>query len=173
MLVLLTLDACLSVLGGLLLSRCSDRWSNGDRLPMRSHHFCESVEEPQAVVWTRIGFRVVLDRESRVSCVPDALHRAIVVVDVRQHKFCAVQRVRRNRIIMILRCDRAPSGRQLLDRMVAAAMAKLQSGRIGAAGQRQQLVAQADAEDRQSAKKAADDGNRAVQEILRISRAVG
>ena len=73
---------------------------------------------------------------------------------------------------VVLRGDFDPAGVQVLHRLIGAAMAELELERLGAAGQRQQLMAQADAEDRRLAEQAADRLDGVVQR-LGVAGAVG
>ncbi len=82
------------------------------------------------------------------------------------------QRIFVDREAVVLRRDLDRARLQILHRMIRAAVAELELERLRAAGQAEQLMAQADAEDRLLAQQAADRVDR-VFERLRIAGAVG
>ena len=81
------------------------------------------------------------------------------------------QRLLVDREAVVLRGDFDRARFEILHRLIRAAMAELELERLRAAGQAEQLVAQADAEDRLLAQQAADRADRVV-ERLRIAGAV-
>src|SRR5213592_4762605 len=89
------------------------------------------------------GLRMVLDREDRQLAVGHALDRAIVQVDM-SHLELRREGIRIDREAMVLRGDVDAAGPQVLDRLVAAAVAELQLERLSSEGERKQLVAEAD-----------------------------
>ena len=75
------------------------------------------------------------------------------------------QRIFGDREAVVLRGDFDGAGLQILHRMIRAAMAELELERLRAAGQAEQLVAEADAEDRLLAEQAADRADRVVERL--------
>src|SRR5687768_16444556 len=106
-----------------------------------------------------------------MALVPHAFERVVVEVDVRCLDV-GRQRLRADREAMVLRRDLDPARSLVDDRLIRAAMAKLELERLSAICQAQQLMAQADAEDGLLAEELANvvDG---VRQWLRIAGAVG
>ena len=96
------------------------------------------------------GFRVVLDREDRPAVDGEAFQRAVEEGDV-GGRDAAGQRAGRDLETVVLAGDLDPPCRQLLDRMVGAAVAEGHLPGLGAKREGEQLVAEADAEERQPA----------------------
>ena len=74
----------------------------------------------------RRGLRVILHAEQRQVPVPQAFERLVIQVDMRQLNFAVGQRVWIDGEIMVVRGDLDLPGLQLLYRMIAAMMSKLQ-----------------------------------------------
>ena len=92
------------------------------------------------------GLGVILNTKDRNGIAAQALHRAVIQVDMRN--LCIRrQRLRVNREPMVLRRDRNLPGEQILDRLVAATMAELQLERLSAQSVGQNLMAQTNPED--------------------------
>ncbi len=81
----------------------------------------------------------------------EAFERVVVEVDVRGLAADFFEAVRIDREAVVLAGDLDLAGVQVLHRLIAAAMAELELECLGAQRQAQQLVAEADAEDRQLA----------------------
>src|SRR3954452_5176867 len=136
---------------------------------MRLDLLKEPVEEVEAVVRAGPGLRVVLDRAARDVEEREALHRAVVEVQVRQlrgaevglpaHGLVGVDRLLptrpQDREAVVLRGDLDAAGLEVLDGVVAAAMAEGQLEGLQADRPAQQLMAEADAERRALADEAA------------------
>ena len=107
----------------------------------------ELLEEIGCVVGAGGGFGVVLDAEDRVGFVAHAFDRLVVEVDVGDFDF-GRERIGVDREAVVLRSDGNLSGAEVLDRLVAAAVAEFQFEGAAAVGVGEELVAEADAEDR-------------------------
>src|SRR6185437_10264270 len=110
-------------------------------------HLDEAVEEIVAVGRSRRGFRMVLHREGRLVGAAQALVGAVEQRDV-GHLDVLGQRLGNDAEAVVLRRDLDLAGGQVLDRLVGAAMAALHLPGLAAQRQRQELVTEADAEDR-------------------------
>ena len=108
-----------------------------------------------AVVRAGGGFGVVLHAEGRQLAVAQPFDGLVVEVDVRDLEL-GRQGLGIDGEAVVLRGDLDRAGLQVLHRLVRAAVAELELERLRAAGQAEQLVAQADAEDRLLAQQAAD-----------------
>src|SRR5262249_3515269 len=131
----------------------------------------EPLEQIIRVVGTGRSLRMVLDRKRRQAAVTESLARAVVEIDVSRHPSRAFYRCRIHREAVILRRDLDLTGREIPHRVVRAVMAKGQLVRLAARGQAEDLVAEANAEDRQPSQQ----GAHRVGEIghrLRVARAV-
>src|SRR3954447_9731100 len=119
----------------------------------------EAIEEIQRVVRSGPGLGVVLHGAARHIEQLEPLDRAVVEVDVAELRRAEV-RVPADRLVgldrlravraehreaVVLRGDLDLAGRQVLDRVVAAAMAEGQLEGLQADGAAEQLVAEADA----------------------------
>src|SRR5581483_11656174 len=135
-------------------------------------HSHEVIEEIERVVrpWCRLG--VVLHGDHGLAPVPEAFQRLIIQIDVRVFDIVLAQRVGIDGEAMILRGDLDAAAAQILDRMIAAAMSELQLVRPAAERESEQLMAEADAEERNLADELADVLLR-VGDRFRIARSVG
>src|SRR5262249_48359787 len=107
----------------------------------------ESVEEAGGVVRAGGGLGVVLDGEDRLAGDLEALDRAVVQVDL-SHPAGGGERGGVDREAVVLAGDQNLPRRQVLNRLVAAMMAEAQLVGRAAQGEPQELVAEADAEER-------------------------
>ena len=80
--------------------------------------------------------------------MPQAFERLVVQIDVRQLDFALRQRIGIDGEVVVVRRDLDLAGRQLLYRMIAAVVSELQLVGLAAEREPDQLMAQADAEDR-------------------------
>ena len=136
-------------------------------------HLDEAVEEIVAVGRAGRGLGVILHREGRLVGAAQALVGAVEQRDVR-HLDVLGQRLGQDAEAVVLRGDLDLAGRQVLDRLVGAAMAALHLARLAAQRQRQDLVAEADAEQRHLlVEHALDRGHAVACRRRRIARAVG
>src|SRR6516162_3258829 len=117
------------------------------RLGILVHEPGKALEQIMAVVRAGARLRVVLDREDRLADHPQPL---IGLVEERQvRRLDAVgQAFRVDDKTMVLAGDLDLASQQILDRMVGAAMAARHLVGRAAERQRQELVTEADAEDR-------------------------
>ena len=111
-------------------------------------HLQEVAEQIERVVRAGGGLGVVLHGQDRLAAVAEAFQRLVVEVDVRELDVVLAERVGVDGEAVVLRGDLDPAAAQVLDRMVAAAVAELQLVRLAAEGQAEELVAEADPEDR-------------------------
>ena len=95
---------------------------------------------------------MVLDREERARRVGEALDGLVVQVDVRDLDGLAggAQALGVDRIAVVLGADRDAARREILAGLVAAVVTELELRRRAAEGEAEDLVAEADAEDRAS-----------------------
>src|SRR5262245_60617561 len=93
------------------------------------------------------GFRMILDGKERLLRVGQALDRPVVEVQVREARL-ASERIDVNREAVVLRGDLDLARRRVHDRMVRAVVAELEL--VGRAAEREpeDLMAEANAEDR-------------------------
>src|SRR4051795_5436825 len=144
-------------------------FSMSSRLGMRRDLLQEAVEEVEAVVRAGPGLGVVLDRAAGNVEQREALDGAVVEVQVRElrgaevglpaHGLVGVDGLLaarpEHREAMVLRGDLDAAGLEVLDRVVAAAVAEGQLEGLQAHRAAQQLMAEADAERRALADEAA------------------
>src|SRR5882672_1947161 len=97
---------------------------------------------------SRRGLGVILHGQHRLALVPETFQRLVVEIDVCVFDLVRVQRIGVDREAMILRRDLDASAAKILDRMIAAAMSELQLVRAAAEREAEELMAEADAEDR-------------------------
>ncbi len=112
------------------------------------HHFAEVFEEVVGIMWPGAGFRVVLYAEQRQRAMPHPLERVVVQIDMRQIHFALLQRVGIDGVVMIVRRDLHLARAGMLHRMVAAMMAEFQLVSLATQCQADELVSQANPEDR-------------------------
>ncbi len=136
------------------------------------HLLDEVVEEVLAVVGPRGRLGVILHREGGKRAVTESLERLVVQVDVGDLDRLLRQAVDVDDEPVVLRGDLDRARLQVFHRVVGAVMAELELGGPAAQGQAQDLVAQADAEDRLPAEQLAH-GLHRVADRLRVARAVG
>ena len=108
----------------------------------------EFAKQAARVVRSRRGFRMILYAEHRLGFVAHALDRLVVEIDA-VHRHVAWQRVDVHREAVLLSGDLHSATLEILHRLIGATMAKLQFARFAAHGQAKDLVAKADAENRQ------------------------
>src|SRR6202521_5951748 len=102
----------------------------------------------------------------------EAFQGLVVEIDVGDLDVVLAERVGVDGEAMVLGCDLDPAVTQILDRMIAAAVAELQLVGLSAEGQAEELMAEADPEDRNLPDEMADVLLR-VRDRLRIARTVG
>jgi hypothetical protein len=136
------------------------------------HQGDEAVEQVADVVRPGRGLGVALEAERRLVDVRQALQRAVEQRDVGRPERRR-QRLRIDREAVVLAGDRDPAAVEVLHRMVGAVVSELHLVGAGAAGQRHDLVAEADAEGRHAAVDAFAGGGDRVVAGLGIARAVG
>src|SRR5438876_12431125 len=93
----------------------------------------------------RLG--VVLHGQQGLAAVAEAFQGLVVEVDVRVLDVVLAQRVGVDGEAVVLRGDLHAAAAEVLDRMVAAAMAELELVRLAAESEAEELVAQTNAED--------------------------
>src|SRR6202012_5673093 len=98
--------------------------SAGSSLPF-FHHFSEVTKEVVGVMRTWARLRMVLHAEERHRTVAQAFQGVGVQVDVGGFDFALVDRFRIDRVVVIVGGDLYFPRLGLLDRVVAAVMAKL------------------------------------------------
>src|SRR5262245_22835404 len=114
---------------------------------LRLHGGDELFKKIATILGPRAGLGMVLDGEDRQLAVADALHGAVVQVDVRDLDARGLQPRGIDRVAVVLRGDVDPAGAQVLHRMVAAAVSERQLERARPEGAADDLVAEADPED--------------------------
>src|SRR5690349_21800241 len=105
-------------------------------------------------MWARRRLRMILHRENRVLAVPHAFHGVVIEVEVRHDERLGAGHARRipfDREAVILRRDKYLPCLKIAHWMVAAAMAVRQFRRPSAERQAEQLVTEANPEDRERA----------------------
>src|SRR5256885_6076230 len=135
------------------------------------HQVREAVEQIVRVVRARRRLGVVLHAEHGQFGVTQALARSVVQVQVARLPTAPGERRRIDGEAVVLRRDLHAPGREILHGMVGAVMAEGQLVGLAAGREPQDLMAEADTEDRH----AADQGAHAVHQIgyaLRIAGAV-
>ena len=120
------------------------------------HQIDEIVEEVARIVWAGGGFGVVLDGKGFLALAKDSLVRVVVEVQVRQFDVLIRKRVHIDAEAVVLAGDFDLAGLEILDGVVGAAVAKLELVSLGAEGESENLVAEADAEDRDFAEQLFD-----------------
>ena len=113
---------------------------------------------------------MILHTEGGEFFVPQALHRLVVEVDVRDFE-ATRQGLCRDREAVVLRGDFDAARVAIQDRLVAASMSELELVGFGSAGEAHQLVTETDSEDRYLTKQFANRID-CVGERLRIARPV-
>ena len=121
---------------------------------MGEHQLTELPEEVAGVVRTRRRLGVVLHGEGRRTKRPEALDHPVVEVDVRG--LGVGNGTGRHGVVVVLAGDLHEAGRQALYRMVGAVVPEGQLVRPAAERGGQELVAQADTEDRYPAHQVGD-----------------
>ena len=138
---------------------------------MLFHQFGEIAKEVEAIVRTWRGLRVALDGKNGQFSVVQALDA--IVVEVEASDFEATwQRVGRNAPAVVFRGDQDPVAGAFLDRLIGPTVPELEALNFRAKSQAENLVAQADAEDRLLANEALTGRDRVV-EGPRVARSVG
>ena len=135
------------------------------------HALGEAGEQVAAVVGTGAGLGVVLHAERVGVAGGEALADAVVEVDVGQVGD-AGQRVDRDREVVVLRRDLDRPRREVLDGVVGAVVAERQLDRRAAERPGQQLVAEADAEDRDAGAEQVGEDRRRAGDLGRVARPV-
>ena len=126
---------------------------HSDRLQgVRPQERLEPFEEVARVVRSRPRLGVVLHREASLAREAHPLDDTVVQVDVRDGN--ALEGVRHHGVVVVLRRDLDAAGREVLDGVVAAVVAKGQLERRTAEGFGEELVAEADAKDRRRSRSA-------------------
>lgn len=119
------------------------------------HHLLEGIEQIGAVVGTGRGLGVVLNAKRRKLFVSNSGNGVVVKVPVGDF-----QAIGQGGLIdgkpMVLRSDFDPPGSALEDRLVGTAMSEFELKGLGPASERQELVSEADTEDRFFAEHAPD-----------------
>src|SRR5205085_1828 len=116
-----------------------------------SDRFHELVEERTAVMGPWSGLRMVLNGENRLCPVLQSLDGPIVQVHMRDLKVRGPWDLGfrpLNCESVVLGCDQDLSRLHILHRMIPAPMAIRHLDRLGPIGQREDLMTEADAEDR-------------------------
>mmetsp|Transcript_53303 Transcript_53303/g.125259 ORF Transcript_53303/g.125259 Transcript_53303/m.125259 type:complete len:315 (-) Transcript_53303:5901-6845(-) len=137
-----------------------------------AHQADEAVEQVGDVMRAGAGFRVPLEAERRLVSAGDALQRAVEQADVSGAQV-GRQRVGVHRETVVLAGDADAATVQVLDRMVGAVVAELHLEGLGARGQRQDLMPEADAKDRYAGLDQLGGRLDRVVAGLRVTRAVG
>src|SRR5690606_1473189 len=114
---------------------------------------------------------MVLDSECRIVQMCQSFIRSVVQCAVRHFQPGALKRLFIYSVAMVLGSDFNFTGDQIAYRMVASAMAELQFECIRSAGSSEQLMAQANAENRNFSKQLADHFY-AFLHVFWISRAI-
>src|SRR5205823_12201645 len=113
--------------------------------------------------------RVILDGEDRQFSVLETLDGAVVQVDVRDLETALIDAGRVDRVAVVLAGDVDAPGAQILHRVVAAPVAEAELEGARPKGLADDLVAQADPEDRLLA----DKGASRPHHLLRVLRIAG
>lgn len=124
----------------------------------------EPLEEIVAIVWAGGGFGVVLDAEGRKLAMVEAFDRVVIEAAVGDLQVVG-ERFFLDGEAVVLRRDLDRAGFKILHGVVRTAMTELELERLRAAGQTEQLVAEADAEDRLLAQQAANRADRVVERL--------
>src|SRR5439155_24089638 len=126
----------------------------------RGHLLHELAEQVVAVVRARARLGVVLDGKNGKLPVAESLDRTVVQVDVGQLVFRLREERRIDGEAVVLGRDLDLAGAQILDRMIGSSVPELELERLPAARQAEDLVSEADAEDRAAADEVARRANR-------------
>src|SRR5471030_2597333 len=145
--------------------------ASGHPLWLPAHELYKIVEQITRIVRTGRGFRMVLHAEDRMVAQPEAFERLIVEIHVRDFHVARVERIRVHREAVIVRRDLHLLRYFVAHRMVGAAVAEFQLIGLAAKREPQQLVPQADAEDRLLADEFANVGHLGLQRFG-VARAV-
>src|SRR5438132_801439 len=128
-----------------------------------AHHIDEPVVQVLVVLRPRAAFGVVLDAEHRQRAVTEAFDRSIVQVALRDVEVAGGDRGRIDLELVVLAGDVHTARVEVLDRMVGAVVAVRKTRGGCARGAPENLVAEADAEDREVAERLPRQLDRAVQ----------
>ena len=112
------------------------------------HEFDEIIEEVMRVVRSGRRFRVILHAEYRMAAVTKTFQGVIVQVHVRDLDVGWIERILVHGEPVVVRCDFNSLAHLVENRVVRAAMPELELVGLAAECQPQELVAQADAENR-------------------------
>src|SRR6266511_3706171 len=123
----------------------------GSTSPRAFHDRDETLEQVVGVVRPRRSLRVVLHGEHGQLAVAHALGGAVIEIDVRLHETGLLHGLRVHGEAMVLRGDLDTAGEEILDWMIGAVVTELELLRLSAERQAENLVAEADAEDRRLA----------------------
>src|SRR5882724_3452848 len=135
------------------------------------HQVREAVEQVVRVVRAGRGLGMVLHAEHGQLRVAQALTRPVVEVDVGWFPAAAGERGGVHGEAVVLRGDLHARGREVAHRMVGAVVAERQLVRAAAGGEPDDLVAEADAEDRHAPEQRAHAVDQ-VRHAFRIAGAV-
>src|SRR5258708_1021423 len=124
------------------------RPQNGSSVPGLFH---EPVVEVLVVLGARAVLWVVLDGEDRQGAMAQAFARPVVQIALRDEEVSGWDRCRVDLELVVLARDVHAARLEILHRVVGAVVAERQARRARPGGSTQDLVAQADAEDRDSA----------------------
>jgi len=108
--------------------------------------FRKLIKKVCGVMGAGRGFRMVLNAEDGMTTMPHPFHRTIIEIDVGDFHVRR-QRFRVDRKTMILSSDRNPSSGQIFDRLIPAAMTKLQFCSIPTVGEAEKLVSETNPKD--------------------------
>src|SRR5213593_534457 len=123
----------------------------GSASPRAFHECHEAREQIVGVVRPRRGLGVILHGEHGLLAVAHALGGAVVEIDVRLHQPGLLHGREVHREAMVLRSDLDAPGEEVLHWMIGAMVAELELVGVAAEGQAENLVAEADAEERRLA----------------------
>src|SRR6266571_1362616 len=123
----------------------------GIRSSSSLHQVDEAREEIVGIVRPRRGLGVVLDGEDGQLAVAHPLGRPVVEVGVRLDEPGLLHRLRVHGEAVVLRGDLDAPGQEVLHRVVRAVVAELELEGLSSEGQTEDLVAEADAENRRLA----------------------
>ena len=128
------------------------RWRSlrrGIRYPIPSlDHLHEIVEQIVRIVRAGRGLGMVLHAEHRMIAMAEAFQRLVVQIDVGELDLVQVERIGIHREAVIVRRDLHLVGELVQHRVIGAAMAELQLVGLAAKREAENLMAQADAENR-------------------------
>src|SRR6266404_5068872 len=138
------------IISGLRPSQTHFPLSGNTLLSFLFYQLPEFPEQRRRIMRARRRFWMILHAENRPAPVPHPLHRPVVQIHP-VHAHLRRQRIRVHREPVVLRRDFHPARRQVLHRLVRAAMPELQFERFAAERLAQYLVPQADPENRNPA----------------------